>query len=128
MHGQGPTLVLDHHAGQGLRQFVDFPAQRGPDRRAGDLRHRTVPGQAHLAAMLPGGRQPQRFEQAVEIGDRATADQGQGPVETLPSFLESLRQTGRHLDLARRAGNIQQRPIDIEKKSPGPVRHERHVT
>jgi hypothetical protein len=61
------------------------------------------------------------LKQPVKVGDAAAADQGErtGALSREPG--QERRQFGGDLDQIRRRGNLQERPVDVDKQRVLPV-------
>jgi hypothetical protein len=112
------TLVLEQQAfvaGRELAEARRRAAQGGGGRRRAVDRARGV---APLRAVLPGGGEPQRREQRIDVADRAAADQRERPGRRP---MQRLEQAKHRLPRPHRVGPLgvlDERAVDVEEERP----------
>ncbi len=90
----------------------------------GRARHRSV-GEAQFGAVTRDGRQLQRLEEQVELGERTAAHEGERAADALGEPLQRNRQVGRNHDLERRRREVEDGPVDIEQNGLDRKRYRR---
>ena len=118
MQGYRGLLVFQLHAVEARGQRVCDIAHVRLLRR----RDREVPAVAvdvaQLQSVQPGGGPARGVEQAIKIGQLATADQCQRAVEPAVQGVQQLQQCGIRPHRQRVVGKVEQSAVDIEKDRP----------
>jgi hypothetical protein len=116
MERQREPLVLEQHARMALGEVGKLRPCRFQD-------HRIGPGADHFGVQIaplqpvqPGGAQPERREQPVELGERPAADQCQRAAGRPLEIAQDPAQVPGHADRARLALNFDQRAVDVEEQ------------
>jgi hypothetical protein len=116
MEGDAERLVLDQQIGGGRGKAVHPLARLIEPARRGE-RDEAAVGQAKLEPVRAGNGQAAAGQVALEVADRAAADEREPTVEPLAETAEKVRQIGRDPDRVRRLGQIDQRTVEIEEES-----------
>jgi hypothetical protein len=114
MHGERVALVLADHAFARVRDLVELALERRRQ-RARQL-HRGGIADPHLGAVARDRRHLERMEQAVDVVERAAADERDRPAGAVRDPHQGAQQGRRNLDAGRRRRDVEQRPVDIEQK------------
>ncbi|MOA18358.1 hypothetical protein D3C78_1386720 [compost metagenome] len=119
VQGEAAALVFGENAGVRAGEGMQVPAQGGVDDRFGLLAQHGVGACAPVGPVAAARGQQQGREEAVEIVDRASADQGQGAAEPLMQDFQGRRQLARYLYRIGGVGYVQQGAVDIEEQRAG---------
>ena len=82
----------------------------------GAARRLAVRIEPQFGAVDAGRAEPQWGEKPVEVGDRAAADQRQGAARPVPRAGDGVHQAGRNRYVLGALGEVEQRPVDVEKQ------------
>src|SRR5882672_447436 len=121
MKGEIDALVLEHKRGMSCGHDAE-PSSRFLQRSARDHVSVHCAGKvAALGAVLPGDAESGIREQAVDVGDRASADQRQGAVRSPAERLQQKHQIAVDADESRVIGDIEERSVDVEEERALPL-------
>ena len=117
MHSKADALVFS----EGPRELFEQPEKIDPSSVRQSSSRQPSAGAigrlADLSAVNAACRQPQRCEQSIELLDRPAADQGKRTIEAPFGGGQSIHETGWNFDRLRPRRQIEEGPIDIEKKT-----------
>ena len=126
MDGDRIALVLDDDAGAELLEIIELLLEGAVERYRAMVIEAVAFRHPDFGAVPAHGREAQRCEDAVDIGERSPADEGDGAVEFPGQPLQRLLQEFRNDHLVRARREVEQCAVDIEKDRHVVERHERH--
>src|SRR5262249_52060092 len=116
MQRERVALVLEDDAGASLRDGGELALHGGI--KGGQPRRfrRGAGSRAQLGAVTADRRQLQGGEDEVELAQWSPAHESDAAIGPFPKSRQGFAQLVRHENLARRGGEVENRPIDVEQE------------